>query len=95
MKSEAPKLSFKEKPPKDWYNLPHDMCRCSTCGWEGPVAVCDHDEETESWEMSHVRYTVHYCPVCSISGRYGSIDNYWSSIALLFDKAEEECGECS
>jgi hypothetical protein len=76
--------------PTDWDHLEHDLCSCSDCGWAGPVASCESYTETESWEMSHIKYTVHICPVCALHGEHGEIENFHSSLWDLFQTAYED-----
>jgi len=79
-----------EKNNNDWINNGHDMCRCNACGWQGPIAVCDNYEDYESWEMSHIHWTVICCPVCAMWKSDGLIEETWSSILECMDNAEIE-----
>lgn len=46
--------------------------RCSSCEWEGELINCHVETETESWEMSHIKYITFFCPVCN-----EEIDNFY------------------
>ena len=47
-----------------------DIAICSVCGWRGPVAECETDEEGD-WENGY--YKVDLCPKCEDGG---SVDDY-------------------
>ena len=58
---------------------PHpDMCKCSECGWEGPVHECPTEQEGD-WESGY--YDIDVCPKCEDGG---CIEDYW------FFKEEED-----
>lgn len=49
-----------------------DMCSCPKCGWEGQVAECERERESEGWE--YPEYWIHICPKC------GEVcEEYWYS----------------
>ena len=82
-------LSSDPAPEKDpWSALPHDMCSCSQCGWEGPVKSCKLERDSEGWEYPD--YFYHVCPVCELGGDVGEIDTYWSSVLAAFEEARED-----
>ena len=65
-------LSFSEE--KDDSEIVCDMCGCEVCGWEGKVADCETEWESEGWE--YPSYEVVLCPKCEDGG---CISDFWPS----------------
>jgi hypothetical protein len=71
------KLVLKEKLNEQYPEPEPDLCRCSDCGWEGRIADCEQEWDSEGWE--YPSYLVILCPVCEEGG---CIDDYFFSRRL-------------